>query len=295
MNELDFIEALKILSKDKEISLNFTDDAAILGEYILSKDILIEDVHFIYKNNLNDIIFKAVTSNVSDIAAMGGTAKYILAGFGLSQKIDKKELIDSLKNVLDFYDLDLIGGDTSFSEKLFISITVIGTKNKHLLKRSGAKSGDLVCISRPVGYAKKYLEEELAGKNENRHYRYTAETKLGEYLGNHEGVTSCTDISDGLGVDADSIAKASCKKIVLSKEKLSEISPDLPIEDVLSSGEEYALLFTVNPTYFENLSKNAPKKFYHIGFVKEGNGAYLIDEKNLINVSVFGFTHKFNR
>lgn len=292
MNEFDFIEALKTLSKNKDISLNLSDDAAVLNNFIISKDILIEDVHFIYRQNLDDIIFKAVTSNVSDIAAMGGTAKYILAGFGLSQKIDKKKLIDSLKNALDFYNLDLIGGDTSFSDKFFISITVIGTKNKYLLKRSGAKAGDLICVSRPVGYAKKYLEEELSGKNENKHYKFTAETKLGEYLGNSEGVTSCTDISDGLGVDTTSIAIASNKKIFLLGENLSELSPDLPIEDVLSSGEEYALLFTVNPLYFDNLLKNAPKKFHIIGVVIEGEGAYLLSEKRYEKLSKFGFTHK---
>ncbi|BAI81075.1 thiamin-monophosphate kinase [Deferribacter desulfuricans SSM1] len=292
MNEFDFIEALKTLSKNKDISLNLSDDAAVLNNYIISKDILIEDVHFIYRQNLDDIIFKAVTSNVSDIAAMGGTAKYIMAGFGLSQKIDKKKLIDSLKIALDFYNLDLIGGDTSYSDKFFISITIIGTKNKYLLKRSGAKAGDLICVSRPVGYAKKYLEEELSGKNENRHYRFTAETKLGEYLGNNEGVTSCTDISDGLGIDTTSIAIASNKKIFLLGENLSELSPDLPIDDVLSSGEEYALLFTVNPLYFDNLLKNAPKKFHVIGVVIEGEGAYLLSEKRYERLSKFGFTHK---
>ncbi|KAA0259213.1 thiamine-phosphate kinase [Deferribacter autotrophicus] len=293
MDEKSLIKKLRNLSKDKSISLNLTDDAAVLQDFIISKDILIENVHFIYRNNLNDIILKAVTSNVSDIAAMGAEAKYLLLGLGLPDYIDDADLLKALEKALDHYKLDLIGGDLSKSALLFISVTIIGRKNKFLLTRKGAKPGDIVFVSRPLGKSIYYLNKELGGDFVTEHYHLEAEVELGKFLGTLPFVTSCTDISDGLGVDLASIADTSKVKIIIDKNKIP-VAENISVstDEILKSGEEYALTFTIDKKYYETFLKIVPKKVYEIGIVEKGSGVFLKTEKDFLEISLYGYLHK---
>jgi len=107
---------------------------------------------------------------------------------------------------------------------LFFSLTLIGKKNKHVLKRSTAKPGDLLCLSRPTGLTLLALERELNNKDIPieifYHYNISAEKELGILLGTLDGATACIDISDGLGVDANHLSEESHVKAIIEMDKL---------------------------------------------------------------------------
>jgi thiamine-monophosphate kinase len=286
LKEFEFIESLKHLSKGDSLS-GIGDDAALTDNILIAKDIVIEGIHFTSGAPLKNVIFRLFTANISDIAAMGGRADRVLLGFALPHYIDKKELAEAVEYACKFYNVDLIGGDTTSSKSCFFaSLTVLGKPSKYILRRNGAKVGDVVYISRPIGGVASMLARELAGEKNYDHYMNTAEVELGELLGGF-GVNSCLDISDGLGRDASHIAKASGVRIDFD----SKLFPVYEAFKAVSSGEEYALCFTIDESRASKLEEqvllNLSRKIYKIGAVREGSDIYL-DE---ILVSNMGWEH----
>lgn len=274
MKEFEFIESLKHLSRGDSLS-GIGDDAALSEGVLIAKDIVTEGVHFTAGAPLNNVIFRLFTANVSDIAAMGGRADRVLLGFALPPYVDKRELAEAVSRACEFYNVDLIGGDTTSSlSGFFASLTVFGKPSSHVLKRSGAKAGDAVYISRPVGGSAVMLKRELAGEKVYDHYLYQAETELGALLGSF-GVNSCIDISDGLGRDASHVAVSSGVRVDVD----SALIPDYPPFEAAESGEEYALLFTLPQERAAELEKlvdeKLGRKFYRIGTVGEGAGVFM--------------------
>lgn len=307
MNEFEFIDNLDDALGKSQIELSIGDDAACFNDVLIAKDIMVEDVHFTSEASIQDIIFKLFTCNVSDIAAMGGTAENVLLGLSIpSDRIDNKQLIDAIKSAAKHYGVNVIGGDTTSSlSSIFLSLTVTGRKGEHLLKRNGAKVGDIVCLSRPIGFGSLGLIQELESEDFGLppflHYRHTAEKELGTFLGNANGVTSCIDISDGLGRESTHIAKSSGVKLVINAEQLpieelSKYSED-PVSLMLESGEEFALLFTVNKHRFNDIRQNIftslGRDIIEIGVVREGDGeAVLKTGEQETSLSVKGYEHK---
>ena len=305
-NEHSFIKLLRESCKPPRINLSIGDDAACFSNYLVTTDVLVEHIHFTTQAGIKNIIFKLFTSNVSDIAAMGGSPLYALLTTSIPKnKLSHKELIAAIKEALEYYGIYLIGGDTTGSSKdIFLSLTLIGKKNTFLLTRSNAKPGDVLFLSRPTGVALISLEKELYNKHEYvelfYHYKLPAEKELGKLLGKLKGVTSCIDISDGLGVDANHLSEESKVKVIieskrlpvnhLTKFKVNEI------KYAVTSGEEYALLFTVNRKDYKSvvneLKKHTRREVYMIGSIEEGSGVFLKEGEKLTDISKFGYIHK---
>ncbi|MGC9062475.1 thiamine-phosphate kinase [Calditerrivibrio sp.] len=307
MKEFEFIKKLSDLNRyyfsNKDLGIG--DDAALLGEFLIAKDLIVSDVHFKREAGLRNILFKLITSNVSDIAAMGGTQPfYALLGLSTDGSIDLENFITDLKYVLDYYRIDLIGGDTTGSvHGIFLSLTIIGRKNRFLLKRTTARSGDILFLSRPVGLSKLSLEKELgiAQHSIHPHYHYNqkAEVALGGLLGSLNYVTSCIDISDGLGRDLSHISEGSKVKIIVEEKYfdisyLEKFNIKNPFDYILSSGEEYALAFTIDKNYsseFKIYRKQFPD-ILEIGFITDGEGVFLRKKDNsLVDISRYGYEH----
>lgn len=303
MNEFDFIN--KLLSFSKSGVNGIGDDCALFGnDYLISKDVLVSGVHFLKSAPLDLIIHKLFTCNVSDIASMGGTSLYVLFGISAPKDVDLSVVAKAVEKSCKYYDVSLIGGDTTESSSdLFLSLTVIGKKGENLLLRGNAKSSDIVYLSRQVGKCKASLENELNISNYNIekyfHYKVDAENKVGEFLATKKYITSATDISDGLGVDLSNISKSSHMKIVINKESLNfdilDFLGEKKFEYALSSGEEYSLIFTVKKEYKKELEKDFFAKFnrlpIEIGYVEKGSGTFLKDNKDLLNIENFGYCH----
>lgn len=306
MKEFEFIHSLNNRLGESNVELSIGDDAACFGSVLIAKDIMTENVHFTNKASIEDIIFKLFTCNISDIAAMGGTAENVLLGLSIPfGRIDNIELINAIKKASDFYGVNVIGGDTTSSQdSLFLSLTVTGRKGTNLLLRSGAKEGDIVCISRPLGFSQLGLSQEIENKDFGlplfAHYRQKAEKELGTLLGSLDGVTSCIDISDGLGRESSHIAISSKVKLVIDAEKLpiEQLSPYSkdPVSLFIESGEEFALLFTVDKDYFGKVKKSIfeilGKEIFEIGEVYSGFGESLLKNKNIYTpLSIKGYEH----
>ena len=168
-NELSNIGETALIKKitksfklsNKSSILGIGDDAALINfdqkEIVISKDILVEGVHFdLSYMPLKHLGYKSIVVNVSDILAMNASPSQILVSVAASNrfKLDAiEEIYDGINAACSEYNLDLVGGDTTSSNKgLIISVTCIGNiDKKKVVKRSGAKDGDILVVSGDLG------------------------------------------------------------------------------------------------------------------------------------------------
>jgi thiamine-monophosphate kinase len=185
------------------------DDAAVFEVpadmvQVLTTDALIEGVHFDRTfTPLRYLGFKAISVNVSDVCAMNAVPKYLTVALGLPHNMSVEmveDLYAGMQRACELYNVQLIGGDTTASKQLVLSISAIGFAAKEaVVYRSGAKAGDVICVSGDVGAAyaglKVLLEEQKAFKEANispdlsqyeyilqRHFTPTARLDVLQYL-----------------------------------------------------------------------------------------------------------------
>jgi thiamine-monophosphate kinase len=267
------------------------DDAAVIdcGEKVLllSTDLLVEGIHFdmIY-TPLRHLGYKAVSTNVSDIAAMNGIPKQITVSLALSSRFTVEaveELYRGIRLACERYRVDLVGGDTSASNKgLMISISILGeAKKEEVAYRSGARPNDLICVTGDLGSAyigllllereKKVFEAnpnmqpELDGFSYQigRQLKPEARTEMKKKL-SEAGIqpTSMIDISDGLASETLHLCRQSGTGCRLYEDKIPvhaqtrEIAMEfkiIPSVAALSGGEDYELLFTIGQQDYEKI------------------------------------------
>ena len=309
LSEANIIESLRI-----EFPQYIGDDAAVIRtsnnqNYIVTKDILVENIHFRTSYfDPSSLAQKALHVNLSDIAAMGAKADFVILGIAIptSQELYAKEFLKSFANKCKEASVVLIGGDTTKSEdKLFISITIIGsTSSKNIKYRSNAKEGDLICIAGDYGLAHLGFitcERSINGfaQYKERFLRPIAKLKEGLWLGNENSVTSMMDVSDGLFIDLKKLCSASNLQGNIDLNSLNPCSSILskdcydlglkPLEVILSGGEDYSLLFTVSKNHYNNLAIHFEQDFGYkiknIGHISKGKGVRFLEnglDKTLI-------------
>lgn len=261
------------------------DDAAVIFNgalaTVVSTDMLVEGIHFdLAYTPLKHLGYKAVVVNLSDICAMNALPRQITVSIALSNRFSVEALDDlyvGIRAACERYGVDLVGGDTTSSPKgLVISITAIGAvEPERLAYRSGAKVGDLICITGDLGGAYlglQLLEREKRIWQENpdvqpdleqqqyivgRQLKPEARTDMVEaFRKNDLKPTAMIDISDGLASEMFHICQQS-QVGALVEESGVPIHPDTqlqalafkldPITCALSGGEDYELLFTIDP------------------------------------------------
>jgi len=270
------------------------DDAAVIDHYgkqtVITNDLLVEGVHFdLMYTPLKHLGYKSVVVNVSDICAMNATPTQIILGLAFSNRFSVEALDEFYQGVYaacEAYGVDLVGGDTSTSQKGFIiSCTAIGevSPDKYV-KRNGAKKGDLLCVSGDLGAAflgltllerekKIYLENpQIQPDLENEKHivgrilKPEARKDIIEFFAEKNILpSSMIDVSDGLSSEILHICKQSNAGCVLYEEKIPiaeetkmaafKFNLD-PTACALSGGEDYELLFTVKQDDYETISQN---------------------------------------
>jgi thiamine-monophosphate kinase len=272
------------------------DDAAVVNGEVITTDMLVEDVDFELFIPLPFVARKALAVNLSDLAAMGATPKWAVVALGISPRVDGDALIDAMAEAAKHHGIEIIGGDLSTSDKLVISVTMCGAAARPLL-RSGAKPGDRVYVSRPLGASEAgllaikrfqaiepppglaYAARELLLSVIRRHIDPQPEVALGQTLAQVEQVTSCIDISDGLSTDLHHLCDASGLGADIEKQRIP-VFPELHLAGVdvgnavLNGGEEYALLFTSSLRESE-LSGRLKRPVYAIGRMVRERGVRL--------------------
>ncbi len=261
MKELDF---LKIIRKQNS-KQNLFDDAAVFDKkYLISKDLLVEKTHFdLKKISWNQLGARAINVNLSDIAAMGGTPKYLLVGLSLNKQVSEKnikELYQGFKKAAGVFNVEIIGGDITGSKNLnTISITIIGYRSKKILTRHGFKLGDKVYVTGPLG----------SGAVSKYTNKVVPRIREGEYLANNNIATACIDISDGVARCVHDLTVKSAYEVKIAEEKIPLVKK-ATLNNALYGGEDYELLFTG-----KKIAKKMPFRVYEIGeIVKKGQGSH---------------------
>ena len=274
----------KFPARGKRIVLGLGDDCAVLKSspknlLLFTTDSLMEKVHFdLACFTWEDVGIKAMSANVSDIAAMGGLPLASVVSLGLPKKmevLDTLNLYSGMDKMARKFGFSIVGGDIFLSDKVVISVALLGeVEPKFLLKRSGAKIGDLICVTGDLGESQAGLEllqryakhlDDKKGKSTpgrsfgkqtfNKHLSPTPRLTESRELVRKLKINSMIDISDGLLGDLYHILEESRvgarlfeDKIPISKKvlKLSSLLKQKPLDYALYSGEEYELLFTVD-------------------------------------------------
>lgn len=269
--------------KNESSVLGIGDDAAILDykdkQVLVTTDLLLEGIHFdLTYVPLKHLGYKSAVVNFSDIYAMNGTPKQITISIGISKRFsveDLEEFYSGVKLACEIYGVDIVGGDTSASlTGLAISITCIGEGEKErIVRRSGAKETDLICVSGDLGAA--YMGLQLL-EREKRVFKgekdFTPDFTGKEYLLERQlkpearkdiiaslhqaGIlpTAMMDISDGLSSELLHISKESNVGCRIYEDRIpidyqtavmaEQFNMNL-ITAALNGGEDYELLFTV--------------------------------------------------
>jgi len=278
-------------------------DGAVLvpgrRDWVLSCDAFLEGVHFLAEAHPPDSVgYKSLTRAVSDLAAMGATPRFFLLTLALPLSKTGSWLDGFLKGMARAsraLGIRLIGGDTKKSSSVSISITVLGETAPGLaVARSGARPGDLICVTAGLGQAQLGLElvrKGLASKRGLRplmeqHLYPTIRVKLGAWLARNGVASSMMDISDGLSTDLGRLCAASrvgariyARDLPLAKAPaalLARLRLD-PLEMALNGGDDYELLFTVPPEHVKRLQK-APghRDIRAIGRIERGSRVFLV-------------------
>lgn len=267
-----------IESESDEIVLGIGDDAAVVRPksgscLVLTTDAMVEGVHFDLRYTSFDALgWKALAVNLSDVAAVGGVPSYALVSLALPEAWtveDIESFYRGLKRCGKAYDCKVIGGDTVRSiGKGFISISVIGYVNKNaIINRSGAQLGDLLCVTGRLGGVRAGFEA-LRGNRGGDAFRKSIRRflkplpKIAEAgkLIRELKISSMIDISDGLASDVGHLCEESGLGCILWEDAIPlhsdvkawvEKTGISPTRFALTSGEEYELLFTVDPDRFE--------------------------------------------
>ncbi len=293
------------------------DDAAVIDAgdkfQLLSTDMMVEGTHFdLTYTPLLHLGYKAVVTNISDIVAMNGKATHIVVSLSLSNRFSLEAIEELYKGILtacNVYKVDLVGGDTTSSQKgLIINIACYGEVAKDKVSyRSGCKEGDLVAVTGDLGAAylglhilerekRIFLERpdfqpDLEGNDYliQRQLKPEARVDIVDILNTiNVQPNAMMDISDGLASELYHIATQSKVGFTIYEDKLPmdpiayQRAIDLGIDPtvaMLSGGEDYELLFTFPQSDYEKLNKEFDITV--IGHaVAEGEGLHLISKSN---------------
>lgn len=298
------------LTKNNEIRNASTivavgDDAAVMDHFgkqtVVTTDMLVEGIHFdLMYTPLKHLGYKSVIVNLSDVYAMNASPSQITLSVAFSNRFSVEALDEFYEGVYaacDKYNVDLVGGDTSSSQKGFIiCVTAIGevTPNKYVT-RSGAKKGNLICVSGELGGAflgltllerekKVFLETKGVQPDlENQDYivgrilKPEARRDIIDFFAEKQILpTAMIDISDGLSSELLHICKQSDVGCVLYEEKIpvNEMARQFaykleldPTACALSGGEDYELLFTIDQKDYDTIVLNPDISI--VGYVTE--------------------------
>lgn len=309
----------KIFSKGQQVIVNIGDDAAVIKSspdrlLIFTTDTMVEKIHFdLSYFTFEEIGWKAMAANLSDIAAMGGLPKYALVSVGVPKSMQAEDVLSIYKGasrIARRYGCKIIGGDTTLvPRELFVSIALLGEVEKEFVTtRSEAKKGDLICVTENLGEAQAGLEFlKLHGRQNlslvRKHLRPRPRIDESRILTRNLKINSMVDISDGLSSDLFHLTEASQLGAVVYQQhipisskclKLASLLNKSPISWALSSGEEYELLFTVNRKYRNKIDRIRKQVDVTVigEMVDKGQGVRLVNELGKRKkLTKMGFVH----
>jgi thiamine-monophosphate kinase len=329
-----FVEKLKaLLPPDDRVILGPGDDAAVIaadaGPVVATTDMLVESVDFLPNEDPEVIGRRAVAVNLSDLAAMGAQPRWFLLSIGLPAGRGEDFALAIARGAIargGEFGARLVGGDLSRAGATLVSVAMWGSPEGRPLTRSGAAAGEVVYLSgspgraaaglllarrleafsshgaQPMprfgGLSMSHVEELL------RAYRDPEpRVALGAELARSGLATAVIDVSDGLGVDAGRLARASGVRLALEADAMPaaeslrafcEVENRSPVELIVSGGDDYELLFCAPDAAAEGLrqvSIRAGVAVTRIGSALAGSGATMRQGRREREIGEAGHDH----
>ncbi len=307
----------RVTSSRSDVEKGIGDDCALLNvpekqTLAISTDTLVAGVHFLEDIHPTDLGYKALAVNLSDLAAMGADPAWLTLALTLPEVDDVwlKHFSNSLFALLDYYDMQLIGGDTTRGP-LSLTLGIHGlVPQGRALKRSGARPGDWIYVTGTLGDSAAglaLLQQRIQAVDPvvhetliKRHLRPMPRILQGQAL---RGLaSSAIDLSDGLIADLGHILKASecgarihLEALPLSPALLTQCDKAQAIHWALSGGEDYELCFTVpeiNRGALDVALGHLGVPCWCIGQISsESTGVTLLQEGKAVELNVKGFDH----
>ena len=282
------------------------DDCTVLpmgdDALVMSTDMLIEDVHFLRgASSAEEVGYKSLMVNISDVAAMGATPTATLLSLSLPESAQgewSEGFMRGFHEGCKEYGIALVGGDTTASrDRIAINVVAIGrAPMQNIKRRSAANLGDIVCVTGKLGVSSKGLVDIMFGDLNTAaakaHRRGQARIAEGRFLGTCEAVHAMMDISDGIASDIKHIMELSN---VGAEIELSKIPTDYDIRYATTGGEDYELLLTVAPDKFKEVAaallSATGTPLTAIGRITEGDTLQWLDNGQPSELELKGFTH----
>jgi len=319
MNEFDLIKNyFSKLIKNNKSALNLNDDVFFdkSKELVISIDTYNEGIHFPNFENASLVIKKILSASISDLICKGVKPKYyFISGSGNKKSFSKnklREITKSLSEEQKKFGIQLCGGDTTFSNKLTFSITVIGFSKK-IIFRNKAKINDDIYVTGDIGDSyiglniikkKINLKKNQSSYFINKYYKPVIQISLAKELLKFSNTS--IDISDGLFADLEKLIN---NQKVSYKVHLNDIPISKPMRKLLydrklkkiktvSNGDDYQILFTASKDksrIIKSISKKIKIKITKIGeILPSSNKSSIIDKKGkVLRVNNKGYLHHF--
>jgi thiamine-monophosphate kinase len=231
---------------------------------VLKTDCVVEKIHFQPSTNPELVGWKAMMRPLSDFAAVSAIPEFALVTLivpGTRSTSWVKKLYRALKRAAAKFDVAIVGGETSATRgPAAISVSVSGFVEKNRwVSRAGGKRGDDL-----------FVTGKLGGSLHGKHLRFIPRIRESRWLTRHFRVHAMMDLSDGLGADLPLLAKASKLGFKIDKDKLP-LASGAKIDNAISDGEDYELLFTISPRQRNRLEREWKRTFPKLPLTRIGN------------------------
>jgi len=230
---------------------------------VLKTDCIVEGVHFLSRADPADVGWKAMMRPLSDFAASSAVPQYALITLIASKQTEVewvKKLYRGLRRAAKRFDVSIVGGETSSSPgPIVISVSVAGfvERNRWLSRRGGKVGDDL------------FVTGQLGGAVKQKHLRFIPRIAESRWLTKNFSIHAMMDVSDGLGVDLPRLARASKVGFKIKLENLP-LSRGSKIDNAVSEGEDYELLFAISPRHSRRLQRAWKRKFPKLALTRIG-------------------------
>jgi thiamine-monophosphate kinase len=327
LTERGLIDTIRRLAaRGERVEVGIGDDCAVLAptagaRLVATTDLLIEDVHFRRRyTEPADIGWKSLAVNLSDIAAMGARSLWALVALACPADTTMEEIEAFYEGALALgseHGVTIVGGDTSASPTgWFVTVTVLGETSHAPRLRSGARPGDVVAVTGPLGRAAAGLAvlerakapagvpSDALAQVTAAHLRPRPRVAEGRWLGAADGVTAMIDLSDGLATDLGHVteesgvgARAELGRLPIDDSTLAvarALRTD-PVVWATGGGEDYELLLTCTPSALPRLETELERatgtRLIAIGEIVAGEGLTFVDAHGRPRAAASGFEH----
>ena len=314
MTKLDETNIIKIfqnkLTKKKFVS----EDVEVFNmgkNKIISKtDTLVQSTDIPPKMKLDDAARKSIVACVSDFAAKGIKPQYGIISVNLPRSLSRlkiSQIANGFRKACDEYGIVILGGDTNAGKEIVFNVCLFG-HSEEIIRRRGARNGDLIFVTGPFGYTSTGLSMLLGKKKGKQRFVKKAITsvtkpkpKLEFGLKNKRYFSSSMDSSDGLSTTLNEMSKQSKKKFLINNIPANKDLQDhvesqrLDLNNItFNGGEEYEFVFTISPKNRQIVKKNArllQTPIIEIGYVTSGKGVYIKEDNKYVPLKDLGWKH----